>query len=461
MQASVKSIASLRAAAAGALVAAFGVVASLAITALAGTKTGIALAIAAIAGPVLVYLGIVTPIVFPFTVYVMLVPFDNILNLSSFGTVTKLMAIASGFAILFYLVRTHRAVKPNAAVLLWVGWLLWCTATAFWAIDPASVFALLPTALELLVLYVAVSILPADRRATMWVSVATLAGGVVAAAYGSYLFRSGLDVGRGDRLWITTDTSFIDPNHFGASLLLPLAIAMAMTLYARKPLTFGVGLLATLALLEGVLVSASRGAFLGVGAIAIYLLIRSRRRLRLLAALVPAAAIAFAMEGASLIDRFGTALTSGGSGRVDIWKVGLGALKMHWLLGAGFNNFAFAYDEAFMTAHQQQFAQWHRAPHNLLLGTAVELGVVGLALLLAAWGAQFRLLRNIAPGDAEYPLRLALEAALIAIFVAALFLDVMVMKYLWLAFMLVAVVANAHAARAHTTASAKEIPSHA
>lgn len=92
-------------------------------------------------------------------------------------------------------------------------------------------------------------------------------------------------------------------------------------------------------------------------------------------------------------------------------------------------------------------AAWHRAPHNLLVGTAVELGIVGLALLFVAWYVQFRQLRDIPRGDEFYPMRIALEAAVIGTFIAALFLDVMIFKYVWLTFMLIALVRNAHYVR--------------
>ena len=92
-------------------------------------------------------------------------------------------------------------------------------------------------------------------------------------------------------------------------------------------------------------------------------------------------------------------------------------------------------------------ATWHRAPHNLLVGTGVELGIIGLVLLLAAWGCQFNMLRKILPNEPEYPMRVALEATVIGTFIAALFLDVMIFKYVWLTFMLMALVRNAHYVR--------------
>jgi putative inorganic carbon (HCO3(-)) transporter len=426
-------------------------VASLSITQLAGTKTGFALAIAAIAGPIMVYAAVVAPLVFPFGLYVLAVPFDNILNLTAFGTLTKLLAIVSGAAIILYLVRTRRALPPPTSLLTWGALYTWAAVTAFWAIDPKEVFTALVTSIELVILYGAVSILPAERGTIRWVSIATIGGAVIAGAYGAYLFHNGIDLYYATgRLRITTETGAIDPNHFAAALLLPFCLCLANMLYARKWGVFLLNFSAMSVLLIGVAISQSRGAILAIAAIIVYFFVRTRLKVRLslLVGGIVAAMLAYGSQ-TSLWDRFTQAFSTGGAGRTSIWRVGVIAFKSHWLLGAGYNNFPNAYDQAFLQTPNQMWAMatWHRASHNLLVGTAVELGIVGLALLLVAWFTQFRTLRNIPRGDELYPMRVALEAAVIGTFIAALFLDVMIFKYVWLTFMLIALVRNAYYVR--------------
>jgi putative inorganic carbon (hco3(-)) transporter len=425
-------------------VAAGGVVASFALTALAGTKTGFVLAVSAIGGPVLIYLSIVAPLIFPFGAYVALIPFNNILNIDAFGTLTKALGIVSGAALLFYLLRTRTAVTPPRTLLFWAAVYVWTATTTFWAIDQPSVFVLLPTIVELLTLYAVVSILPTDRNVVRWVTLATVFGGVAASLYGAYLFHSGADIGAG-RLWIKTDTSEIDPNQFAAALLLPLGLVGVFALYSRRVWTIAAYLGAAVILLVGIAESGSRGAVLGVGVMLVYVFIRSERRMRLALWSIPGALLVLlATLRTSIWTRFGDAVSTGGAGRLPIWHIGLVAVKSHWLFGAGLNNFAFAFDEAFLQAHVTEPVTWHRAPHDLLLGTTVEIGVIGLALLLTAWYQQFRVLRDIPMGNPDYPLRVALEATVLGTFVAALFLDVMIFKYVWLTFMLMVIVRNAH-----------------
>jgi O-antigen ligase len=439
-----------------ACVVASGAMASYAITTLAGTKTGVALAIIAIGGPIMIYAAIVAPIVFPFGLYVLAIPFDNLLDLFAFGTLTKLLAIASGAAILLYLARTKKAVAPPRALFFWIALYVWAAASTFWAIDQGSVFTALITSIELLVLYGAVSVFPANQRAVKWISSATVIGGVLAAAYGAYLFHNGTDIYYGTgRLRITTDTSAIDPNQFAAALLLPIVLCVTTLLQTRKWFVAIINGAALVMLLVGVALSQSRGGVMAIAAMLVYLFVRSYSRLRLAA--VTLSLLLFAGLSSSqtpLWTRFGQALSTGGAGRTSIWLVALTALKSHWLLGAGYNNFPFAYDQAYLQTGHQMWgeASWHRGSHDLLLGTSVELGIVGVILLLAAWISQFGVLKDIRRVDSDYPMRVALEAAVLGTFVAALFLDVMLFKYVWLTFMLMALVRNAH--YAHRTVHA-------
>lgn len=434
----------------GLLVALGGAVAALAVSALAGTKTGFVLALVAIGGPLAFYSAVVAPLVFPFALYVGVVPFDNLLSLSAFGTLTKFLGMAAGAALIFYLVRTKQAVRPSPSLMIWGALYLWAAATAFWAYDQTLVFGALLTSVQLVILYAAICVFPSDRSAVRWTTFAVIVGGIAAAVYGAYLFHNGTDIYYGSRLRITTDTGAIDPNHFAAALLLPIALCLSALLTTKK-LIVAAGSIAALGMLfVGVTLSASRGAVMAIGFMAVYFLIRSRTRIRLIAITIATAVAAMAFSSQTdLWNRFTVAMSTGGNGRTSIWLVGLQALKQHWLFGAGYGNFSEAYDRVFLqTPHQiWDQANWHRASHDLLIGTSVELGIVGTVLLLLAWGSQFYMLRAIEPTEPEYPLRVAAEAAVLGIFVAALFLDVMTFKYVWLAFMFIAILRNAHLRR--------------
>src|SRR5262245_60802992 len=72
---------------------------------------------------------------------------------------------------------------------------------------------------------------------------------------------------------------------------------------------------------------------------------------------------------------------SKGSGRTEIWAVGVAALERFGFVGAGFSNFTAVYDRYVVRAGPTGYAY---GSHNTYLGTWVELGVIGLAFMLGA-----------------------------------------------------------------------------
>lgn len=429
-----------------AVIALCGLIAAFASVQLSGTKTGTVLSLVTTIGPALLYASLTAPLSFPFAVYMFLSPFDSVLNMDQFGTITRLLGAASAAALLFYMIRTKRAIEPPKATALWIVLLLWMAASMFWAIDVASAQALLPTMLQLFGLYVIVAMMPLKLPSLQRITVAVALGGIASALYGIYMDVTGAGIFK-DRLFIHTDSSALNPDHFAASLVLPVAICLIAAVWTRSLFTRILSFTGLALLLVCIEMTGSRAAYLAVAVLFAYLIWRDPHRLSLLVGSVVLAVGAIVVTGpAYFFARWATAAQNGGAGRVSIWHTGLLAFKQNWLFGAGYGNFAFAYDRAFMQTFQPFYANWHRASHNILLGTAVELGVIGLVLLVAAWVGQFRLLENIPQADARYPLRLALEGALIGLFVCGMFADIMIWKYVWVAFMLVVLTRNTNPA---------------
>jgi exopolysaccharide production protein ExoQ len=424
------------------VVAVCGLIAAFASVQLSGTKTGTALALITTVGPALLYAALTVPLAFPFGIYAILTPFDSLLSLPEFGTLTRLLGLASAAALLFYMLRARRFGEAHRNLALWLLLYLWMGASVFWATDVQTSLSLLPTAVQLLVLYVIVAMFRVDLRGLRTVVGAVTVGGVTAAVYGIYLYKSGA-ANLQERLWIRTDTSALNPDHFAAALLLPICLTLVAVLWTRRPFVRVVGIASVLVMIGALFLTGSRGAMLGLAAVVVYLFVRDPHRWRLAGVSLAVLLLGIISTGGGFLERWSTAFQNGGAGRVSIWQVGWIAFKQNWLFGAGYNNFPFAYDRAFMSTFQSFYANWHRGSHNILLGTAVELGIVGLVLLLLAWYGQFRLLAPIEQADVRYPLRLSLEGALIALFVCGLFADIMIEKYLWLAFMLVALTRNA------------------
>ncbi len=423
-------------------IAALAIVAALGAIALAGTKTGTALALLAVAGPCAAYGALMAPLVFPFSIFALLVPFDNLLSMPAFGTVTKLLAIVSGGAIVLWLLRTRRGVVPDRSVIGWTVFFLFSLVSVIWALDPSVSTDHLLTFFQLLVLYTAISFMPVQRRTLATLVTIVIVSGVLAGAYGAYVFHHGTQVSANGRLFLSNDANIVDPNHFAAALILPFSLALVAITTTRSFMARVFYTLAIVVIGGGLAVAGSRGGLLAIFAAFLYVFIRSRKRLLVGGLAVAGIGVALAAYG-NVLARFSNATSTGGAGRADIWRVGVAAFKQHPWFGAGFSNFQVAFDQAFLNVSQTYYTHWHRAPHNVLISTGVELGIVGLAIFgLACW-YQFRSLRDIGQGDQLYGLRTGIEAALIGLLIASMFLDVMTTKYVWLAFILCALTRNA------------------
>jgi len=401
-----------------------------------GASRSIALSIAVAAAPLGLYLSIRRPLIFPFALYTILVPFSELVFISGMGTLTKLVGGLAIVALVFYMLRTRRTVRPPAALFAWLALIAWACTSIFWAIDTNLSLSLIGTLLQLFLMFAVVAVVPVTAFELRAILAAVTIGGVCAAAYGAYLFKQGADI-QGNRIVLESVTSSqtLDPNHFAASLLLPLSLAMMGALRTRgfwRKVLF-LGLFGVLML--GVYASGSRGGFVGVAAVILYLLWKSRYRLQILLVGLVAGA-ASALVPTSLWARIISDPTSG-SGRTGIWMIGAAAFRHYWLLGAGIANFPNAYNQSFLRVHPVLSLDWYwdRAPHDILLMIGVELGIVGLALFAWAVVAQFRTLRHVRLTHPLYDVRLALEGAFVGLMVAALFLDVMYWKYAWLVFM--------------------------
>jgi O-antigen ligase len=416
-----------------------------------GTRTAMAMGMVTVTVPLCLFAAINRPLLFPFGLYVALIPFDHLVVIPHWGTLTKLVAILAGFALLFWIIRKKEIFRPRAPMLLWGLLVVWAGATFGWAliIDQygLSIFA---TLVQLYLLYVVISLVPATERDTDGVLLCVVLGGLAAALLGLYLFTHGVGV-HGGREWVGLDAEAqsnaaasqqdTNPNSFAASLLLPMSIIMMMYLRVRKVLLKLLWAIGFFLMLGALVVSGSRGAMLATVCMVLFFLWRSRFRSQL----VPIACCAgiASLFVPSIWVRFSTALSTGGAGRLSIWSVGVNAFKQHWLLGAGEGSFQDAYDRAYLSVFQQFNAHWHRAPHNLVLGAAVELGLVGLILLLLAWQAHYRIMNTVSKRNAKYhDTAVALQAALVGMFVASMFLDSLYEKYTWLIFMTIMLVAG-------------------
>src|SRR5262249_47711216 len=194
------------------------------------------------------------------------------------------------------------------------------------------------TLLQLFVLFVATALAPIGVGELRILLAMLVLGGTAAAAYGGKLFLGGSQT-LANRLFLQSGNAgeYLDPNHFAAALLLPIAIVLVGALKGSTLLVRFASIACFGVLMIGIYASGSRGALVAVAALALFVLWRTRKWLQLAALVLLGGAVSLALNTA-MWARFAADMGSG-SGRISIWTVGAHAFASHPLIGAGAGNF--------------------------------------------------------------------------------------------------------------------------
>jgi O-antigen ligase len=219
-----------------------------------------------------------------------------------------------------------------------------------------------------------------------------------------------------------------DPAQFAAVLVPAIIFGLYQVLNGdRRVLGGAVALLAT----AGVVVSGTRGAWLAVVVVVlIFILPRLplRRQVLAIATMIVIGLVTVQIPGVAdlLAERAGNAVSSGGAGRTDIWTTGIAIYVSNPVVGVGYANFPVANTLDVARAADVRLGHIGSGPHDLIIGTIVELGPIGL-LLLALFLLPLVLRRGWGPDAAM------VQAALSSLLVASLFVDIVSnRKQVWL-----------------------------
>jgi O-antigen ligase len=398
-----------------------------------GVAVAVAVAIAAL--PMMTAAVIRSPLAVFLALYIVLVPIDDALLVGQGLTVTKLLGLAVGITALGRLIKRRAQIRVPYAVLGWAAVLSFMALSIFWAISPDLSTQELVTIFSAFALLVIVVVVPMDISELRAIISATIASGAVVGVVSIILARHELSTNAGQvgRLYLTFGGAVLDPNRFGAALLLP--VAMTVGALGRSRGWRRNALLACLALtLAAVYLSASRGTMLALIAMAIVGILASRQRFALGSLLAVSVGLLLVIPSEITSRLFAEGTVASGAGRLDIWRVAVQIFRGHWLLGSGIGTFVPAYNRAFFLAYEPRFAGWYRDPHSILLSTAAELGLVGIALMVVGLILQYRSVRLIGTNH-PYPwLRTVFTAAFVGLLVASFFVDVLSTKFAWLLF---------------------------
>ena len=244
---------------------------------------------------------------------------------------------------------------------------------------------------------------------------------------------SRFEVGAGDG-WRLGHLYYYDANDFAVLAVTAIPLGLYFIQFGRTRLARFAAALALGVLFLGFLRSGSRGGFIAFLAVIAFVVMRYRTialRVRLLTtAVVVLAFLGFAT------DKYWDQMTTIGSdtdynmteesGRINIWRRGVGYMMDNPVFGVGPNNFQVAEGTLSPFAWRAQMGRGVRwnAAHNSYVQAGAELGVPGLLLFLAVIGSTLRTLRRTGRRQGEDGrLSSALTASLVGFVVGAFFLS--------------------------------------
>ena len=264
----------------------------------------------------------------------------------------------------------------------------WGVASMLWSIDQSSsIDALQRYGLGILLLVI-VFTATRDRRAAILIAGAFALSASISTVLGLVL---------GMRVEGRLVGTFADPNEYAAFCVPALLVSAAFAATASTPLRRLAFAISALVCGLGIVLSGSRGGIIAIGAaLVVWTIFGGRWRRRVLTTCVAvtlilvgyvniAASPATKARFATLTqgERYGA---SAGTGREDIWEVGLRAYRDHPTKGAGIGTYTQATPRYLaqpgLVRRGDFFTETPKVAHNLYLHILVEIGTVGLALFL-------------------------------------------------------------------------------
>jgi O-antigen ligase len=365
--------------------------------------------------------------------YAVLIPFSSLLSIAPgpFGSLSSLLGLLLGISLVAQLATTRRGSHAiPLAVPIWLAYLGLSGLSLFWSIAPKATAADFAVLASQVLLFVALAVTRFDDVTLRRFGTALVIGGVLAVVYGlaQLTVLGGLPAPDGRAARFGND--LLGANNQSAALLLPIAISSGRALIgsARSRVTYGALLLL---LLFGVLMTGSRGGLLATVVLLGFALLLSGTRLTTRLALVGAVAVLLVVVFVAAPGGVGSRQLKQGSnssGRADIWAVGVHSCRLYCLTGAGGGAFPTVYHQELESVPEARIQERGSAfePHNIFLLAVIEVGVLGLALIVVGLGSALISSLRLPREKRGPPV-----AALVGTVVSSFFLSNLEFKFFW------------------------------
>jgi putative inorganic carbon (hco3(-)) transporter len=368
-------------------------------------------------------------------------------------TITRLVAPIALIVVLAAAVKKDYAIRPAPPLAWAIGYAMWALASGLWSGDKAGTTYLLSSlAIALVFMAAFASMLTTrvelERILTALAILSFVLGTLSILAFVDRpLFGFGvLQEGR-------AQGGTGDPSFFAAMQLIALPLILVLAATTNRRWYRNALYVVALTNLGSVLTTNSRGGTIQLVLVMILLfalpartIFRSVGQKRLaLAGLTVGVTIFFVHYSADLLPRIETIWSRSedqtGSGRLAIWPAAWEAFYAHPVNGIGYGVFVKQSVDRVLDNPESQVTGFNVHPeevHNVFLGTATELGVVGLTLLLGMLASTARMLRRSARRAREQGAYFvggvadALFVGLLAWCVGSLFIETETSRPLWI-----------------------------
>jgi hypothetical protein len=387
--------------------------------------------------PLSIYFFMKKPFIFPFGLYALLLPLDSLLSITDNPEGLKLTKLLGVLTILVLLLRgsfEEKLKRPHITAIYWILLILYGLLSMVWAIDPTIAQNRFSTAIGLLVLYIVVSSYKIEKNEFNAVKTLIITGGLLAAIATIYNYQSGVFY-VAQRASLKFGEASSNPNLLGFSLLIPIAVCIeAMFNQKKKKKIAFLGIVFALMLLCLILTS-SRGAMLGAVTIFIVYFISIKKKFAFVTIAIIVGIILLPFISDFYLERWGSIIETGGSGRLSIWYASSMVIKKYWLLGAGLNNFPVAFNEFADYAVDTIYRL--RDPHNTYMSILGELGIIGSLLLFVGIWKHYQAIKLKSVNNDYNSTQIMLRAAFWAILVSSFFGSYLWKKSFWLLWMMI------------------------
>jgi putative inorganic carbon (HCO3(-)) transporter len=391
---------------------------------------------------------LVTLIVFGFIPFILVKPYVGILVWSWLGFMnphklcfgfafefpfSKIIGAVTIIAFLYY----KDKILPKASALLWIiiAYTAWVTVTTTMALHPGEAMLQWGQFMKVIVMTFLITFMT-NNKDRVNALIAT-----IALSIGYFGFKGGLFTimtAGAFHVW-GPPTSFIDDNNaLGLALVMTLPLLWYLhSLLKNKLYRYSMLLLMMFTTLA-VLGTQSRGGFLALVAISGFMVMKSKAKFKVAAAVIILAPLLFVFMPQSWHDRMDTIKNyqqdESAMMRINAWEFSINLASDYPIAGGGYNTFT---EKLFKRYSERPEVPW-TGPHSIYFETLAEHGYVGLALFLMMLIIFYRTMGNIMKTAPKYEdmlwmrdLAAMIQVSLVGYMVAGVFLEMAKFDYLY------------------------------